>query len=135
MLLQRPLTNWIYLTVTWIAILPLVVLTFVVLSLLVVAIYRLYLHPLSRIPGPRLAAVTSCWYAYQVRNGRMLQLGKTLHKQYGPVVRVSPNEVWFNTMDAFRVIYSTARSHSLVHSCSILWIYTSSYLSRSNGWL
>lgn len=74
--------------------------------LLAVAVYRLFLHPLSRIPGPRLAAVTNCWLAYNVRNGHMLQLGKTLHAQYGPAVRVGPNEVWFNTKDAFRLIYS-----------------------------
>ncbi|KAK7715838.1 hypothetical protein SLS63_011253 [Diaporthe eres] len=73
--------------------------------LLAVAVYRLFLHPLSRIPGPRLAAVTNCWLAYHVRNGRMLQLGKTLHTNYGPAVRVGPNEVWFNTKDAFRLIY------------------------------
>jgi hypothetical protein len=70
------------------------------------AIYRLFLHPLSRIPGPRPAAVTNGWLAYHVRNGRMLQLGKTLHAKYGPAVRVGPNEVWFNTKDAFRLIYS-----------------------------
>lgn len=73
---------------------------------LALTLYRLYLHPLSRIPGPRLAAISSAWYAHQVRNGRMLQLGKTLHKQYGPVVRVSPNEIWFASREAFKIIYS-----------------------------
>lgn len=78
--------------------------------LLGVAIYRLYLHPLSRIPGPRLASLTNCWLAYNVRNGHMLQLGKTLHAQYGPAIRVGPNEVWFNTKDAFKLIYSKLSS-------------------------
>ncbi|KAL1858113.1 hypothetical protein Daus18300_010114 [Diaporthe australafricana] len=73
--------------------------------LVAVAVYRLYLHPLSRIPGPRLAAISNCWLAYHVRNGHMLQLGKTLHTKYGPAVRIGPNEVWFNTKDAFRLIY------------------------------
>lgn len=81
--------------------------------LLIVAVYRLFFHPLSRIPGPRLAAVTNCWLAYHVRNGHMLQLGKTLHTTYGPAVRVGPNEVWFNTKDAFRVIYSKLPSIAL----------------------
>lgn len=86
--------------------------TLIIVSLLTVAFYRVYLHPLSRIPGPRFAAITNCWYAYQVRNGRMLRLGKTLHKQYGSAVRVGPNEVWFNTKDAFRLIYSKATNPS-----------------------
>ncbi|ROV90642.1 hypothetical protein VMCG_10017 [Cytospora schulzeri] len=100
------LINRIRLTVSLIASTSIAFFILVILSLLTAAVYRLYLHPLSRIPGPRLAAVTNCWYAYQVRNGHMLRLGKTLHKQYGPVVRVGPNEVWFNTKDAFRLIYS-----------------------------
>ncbi|KAG8165682.1 hypothetical protein KVR01_004234 [Diaporthe batatas] len=79
--------------------------------LLALAIYRLHLHPLSRVPGPRLAALTNCWLACHVRNGRMLQLGKTLHARYGPAVRVGPNEVWFDTKDAFRLIYSPTNGY------------------------
>lgn len=82
------------------------ILNLILLVLLTLGLYRLYLHPLSRIPGPRLAAVSSAWYAYHVRNGHMLYLGKTLHKQYGPVVRVSPNEVWLASREAFKIIYS-----------------------------
>ncbi|POS79637.1 cytochrome P450 [Diaporthe helianthi] len=92
--------------VSWIANILLGGFVFGTALLLTVAIYRRFFHPLSRIPGPRLAAVTNCWLAYQVRNGRMLQLGKTLHAKYGPAVRVGPNEIWFNTKDAFRLIYS-----------------------------
>ena len=68
--------------------------------------YRLFFHPLSRIQGPRIAALSNVWYAKHVRDGRMFTLGRTLHKAYGPVVRVGPNEVWFNSGDAFKAIYS-----------------------------
>ncbi|GKT41263.1 cytochrome P450 monooxygenase sdnT [Colletotrichum spaethianum] len=83
------------------------------LSLILVTLgvigYRLLFHPLARVPGPRLAAISNVWYACQVRNGRMLRLGKSLHKRYGPAVRVGPNEVWFDSVDAFKHIYlSTA---------------------------
>ena len=70
-----------------------------------VAVYRLFFHPLASVPGPRLAAVSNVWYAYQVRNGRVFSLGKTLHNKYGPVVRVGPNEVWFDSVDGFDTIY------------------------------
>ena len=76
------------------------------LSLLTVAIYRLLFHPLARTPGPRLAAISNIWHARHVRNGRARELGKTLHERYGPVVRVGPNEVWFNSGEAFKAIYS-----------------------------
>jgi hypothetical protein len=70
-----------------------------------VAVYRILFHPLACIPGPRLAAVSNIWYAIQVRNGRTKELGRTLHRKYGPVVRVGPDELWFDSMEACKVIY------------------------------
>ncbi|KAF4966245.1 hypothetical protein FSARC_6044 [Fusarium sarcochroum] len=91
------------------------VLSRIVSSLLIlvfsIAIYRLCFHPLARVPGPRLAAVSSIWHAYQARNGRMAHLGKTLHRRYGPVVRVGPNEVWFDSKEAFQAIYSSGSGY------------------------
>ncbi|KAK3317082.1 cytochrome P450 76C2 [Apodospora peruviana] len=82
-----------------------------VLFLVAIIIYRLFLHPLARVPGPRLASVSNIWHAYYARNGCMLELGKTLHRTYGPVVRVGPNEVWFNSKDAFKEIYSAGSGY------------------------
>lgn len=81
------------------------VLVALVLAALSTALYRLVAHPLARVPGPRLAAFSNAWQAYYARNGRMYELGTTLHKKYGPVVRVGPNEVWFDSLEAFRAIY------------------------------
>ncbi len=81
--------------------------TLTFLPVLILVIYRLFFHPLARIPGPRLAAVSNIWHARQVRDGRARELGKSLHQRYGPVVRVGPNEVWFNSAEAFREIYRT----------------------------
>lgn len=80
------------------------------LSLTSVALYRLYLHPLARVPGPKLAAVSNIWHAYHARNGHMFELACTLHQKYGEVVRVGPDELWFNSIEAFDKIYSTFRS-------------------------
>ncbi|KAA8909835.1 cytochrome P450 [Sphaerosporella brunnea] len=59
-------------------------------------VYRLYFHPLSRIPGPKLAAATTLYVAYYdvYKNGTFLRDAlPALHKKYGPVVRISPTEV------------------------------------------
>ncbi|KAK3682978.1 cytochrome P450 [Podospora appendiculata] len=69
---------------------------------------QLFFHPLARVPGPRLAALSNIWHAYHARNGLMLRLGRTLHAKYGPVVRVGPNEVWFDSREGFKAIYNTA---------------------------
>lgn len=73
--------------------------------LLAVVARRVLFHPLSHIPGPKLAAVSNAWYAYHVKHGLTAEMGQRLHRQYGPVVRVGPNEVWFNTKEAFDTIY------------------------------
>ncbi|EJP65064.1 Cytochrome P450 CYP528A4 [Beauveria bassiana ARSEF 2860] len=75
--------------------------------LMAVITHRLFLGPFSHIPGPRLAAVSSIWYAYHARNGTTAAIAKRLHRRYGPVVRVGPKEVWFNTKEAYDHIYST----------------------------
>jgi hypothetical protein len=57
--------------------------------------HRLLLHPLARFPGPRLAAITRLYEAYY----DVLQIGRytfkiaELHRQYGPIVRISPHEL------------------------------------------
>jgi hypothetical protein len=79
--------------------------TVTLVLLLVISLYRLFLHPLAGLPGPRLAAISNIWQARYVRDGRARELGKTLHRKYGSVVRVGPNEVWFSSGAAFREIY------------------------------
>ena len=51
--------------------------------------YRLYLSPLARFPGPRLAALTS-WYEFYydcVKRGRFTFKIAELHRQYGRSTR------------------------------------------------
>ncbi|KAL2162592.1 hypothetical protein VTH06DRAFT_7506 [Thermothelomyces fergusii] len=86
-------------------------LTLASLVLVNLAIYRLFFHPLARIPGPKLAGVSNVWQARHVRDGRARELGKTLHTQYGHVVRVGPNEVWFDSEEAFREIYGAGHGY------------------------
>jgi hypothetical protein len=48
-------------------------------------IYRLYLSPLARFPGPRLAAATA-WYEFYhdaIRHGKYTFEIKKMHEQYG----------------------------------------------------
>lgn len=61
-----------------------------------IVVRRIWFHPLSSVPGPKLAAVSNLYVAYWdvYRNGTFLRdKMPQLHAQYGPVVRISPTEV------------------------------------------
>lgn len=68
-------------------------------------IYELYLSPLSRFPGPNLWAISRIPGQLSVLRGRHHLDILALHEQYGPVIRISPKELAFNTPQAFRDIY------------------------------
>ena len=50
-----------------------------------VAIYRVYLHPLARFPGPKLAAVTRWYEGYYdlYKPGQYVFKIKEMHDKYG----------------------------------------------------
>ncbi|KAJ5819959.1 hypothetical protein N7474_005550 [Penicillium riverlandense] len=58
-------------------------------------VYRLHIHPLSRFPGPRLAAMTGLYEIYFAARGEgsFEHEIRRLHREYGPVVRITPDEV------------------------------------------
>lgn len=53
-----------------------------------VALYRLFLHPLARFPGPKLAAVTRWYEGYYdvIQNGQYTFKIAEMHKKYGKVI-------------------------------------------------
>lgn len=69
-------------------------------------IHTIYLHPLSAFPGPipwictRIPYITSLW------RGHLAQDVYALHRKYGKVVRIAPDELSFATPEAWHHIYS-----------------------------
>ncbi|KAL5534887.1 hypothetical protein ACEPAF_2977 [Sanghuangporus sanghuang] len=58
-----------------------------------VILYRLSpWHPLAKYPGPLFAKISKFWVAYRTSKGKLHIDFKSLHEQYGPYVRVGPNE-------------------------------------------
>ncbi|KAJ3984515.1 cytochrome P450 [Lentinula detonsa] len=72
------------------------------------AIYRLYLHPLCKYPGPVFAALSSWYEAYYniIKKGNLVVEIERLHKLYGPVIRIGPNTLHFNYRRAYHDIYT-----------------------------
>lgn len=73
------------------------------------SVYRLYFHPLAHIPGPKLAAITHKWMAYHdlVHFGKLIFKIEELHKQYGPVVRIGPDELHIFDIDSYNEIFKS----------------------------
>lgn len=69
-------------------------------------IYNVYLHPLRRYPGPLVHRATCLGMVYKLIRGTLPMDIKTLHDQYGPVVRVSVNELSFVNPQAWKDIYA-----------------------------
>ncbi|KAJ0417671.1 cytochrome P450 [Aspergillus carlsbadensis] len=72
------------------------------------SVYRLWFHPLRRIPGPKLAAMTHLYELYfdAIRGGKYLREIDKMHEQYGPIVRINPREVHIKDSDFFHTIYA-----------------------------
>lgn len=66
--------------------LPVLVAVGFFLYLLALGIYRLYLHPLARFPGPKLAALTQwveTYHELKKPGGQFIWVYQKWHEQYG----------------------------------------------------
>lgn len=75
-------------------------------------LYPFYLSPFAKVPGPRLAAMTSAWITVVDFGGKRSVTIDALHRKYGKVVRVGPNELSFTGVDAMQKIYGAGTAFS-----------------------
>ncbi|TDZ68276.1 Trichothecene C-15 hydroxylase [Colletotrichum trifolii] len=73
--------------------------------LFAIAAYNLFLHPLRRYPGPKLWAASRIPYSHAYLSGQMHKKILALHKEYGPIVRIAPDELAYNHPDAWKHLH------------------------------
>lgn len=69
---------------------------------------RLYLSPISRVPGPKLAALTWGYEFYYdvILGGQYTFKILDLHRQYGPIIRINPSEIHIADKSFFHTLYA-----------------------------
>ncbi|XEV01653.1 hypothetical protein FSHL1_006940 [Fusarium sambucinum] len=77
----------------------------------IVKLINVQKHPLSRFPGPLSAKFSNLSHCRRFLGGRQPYNMLKLHEKYGPVVRIAPNELSFNTAASWRDIYDKRKGH------------------------
>ncbi|KAI1868414.1 uncharacterized protein JN550_006330 [Neoarthrinium moseri] len=68
------------------------------------ALYNLFFHPLRTFPGPLLWRAFRLPFVIKAIQGRLAFDMLSIHEQYGPVVRIAPNELAFAHSSAWHDI-------------------------------
>ncbi|RKL28104.1 hypothetical protein BFJ72_g12688 [Fusarium proliferatum] len=64
----------------------------------------------AKVPGPLISNFTSLVLKWHELNANRTVYIHELHRKYGPVVRIAPNEVSFTSIDALKEIYGSGGS-------------------------
>jgi hypothetical protein len=60
---------------------------------------------ITGVPGPKIYAISKWRLAYDDWSGMRTRKIHQLHQKYGPVVRIGPKEISFNSIEALKTIY------------------------------
>ncbi|CAG8158787.1 unnamed protein product [Penicillium olsonii] len=71
-------------------------------------VYHLYFHPLSKFPGPKLAAATFLYEFYYdvLKGGMYIWEVERMHQKYGPIVRINPRELHIKDPSYYEEIHA-----------------------------
>ncbi|KAI1457430.1 cytochrome P450 [Annulohypoxylon moriforme] len=85
------------------------------------AIHNVFFHPLSKIPGPPTWSVSRLPYVWSLLRGMSNHDAEKLHRKYGPVVRIAPNEVSFAGEEAYRDMFQVRPGDKQYHRDPAWW--------------
>ncbi|KAF3482546.1 benzoate 4-monooxygenase cytochrome P450 [Arthroderma uncinatum] len=110
---------------------PLNLLTALILALfsyfVIQTIYRLYFHPLSKFPGPKLAAIGRYYEFYfsVIKGGMYIWEVQRMHEEYGPIIRINHRELHIKDSHYYDEIYSSRKQDKDYHTVSAFGVFLS----------
>jgi hypothetical protein len=82
---------------------------------------RSFLSPLTKFPGPKLAALSKLWSANEYRLGRASKTYRSLHKEYNSdFIRTGPNEISISCVEAVEKVYKGRYTRGTFYEVGIL---------------
>ncbi|RKP26506.1 cytochrome P450, partial [Syncephalis pseudoplumigaleata] len=84
-------------------------------TVLLLVAYILVKSPLARVPGPRFSTLNVLWTNFQQLYTEDPAIALDLHKQYGPIVRIGPSEVWVSGVTMIRKILGSYQFSKSFH--------------------
>ncbi|KAI0188626.1 isotrichodermin C-15 hydroxylase [Xylaria flabelliformis] len=74
-------------------------------------IYNVFCHPLRSYPGPWLWSASRLPYTISIFRGDATHRVKSLHDQYGQVVRIAPDSLSYTTGRVWKDVYASGQSN------------------------
>lgn len=96
----------------------------VVLYLAQCMIYNLYFHRLAGYPGPFWARSSPLWVINHMLRGNLSFYVEKVHRIYGPVVRVAPDELVYANANSWRDIYGMTPGKSEIPKDPMFYLNT-----------
>ena len=84
-------------------------------------IYNLYFSPLANFPGPRAWAASRIPFIRSLIRGTIVHDVEKIHRKYGAVARIAPNEISFANVDAWTDIFRGRPGHLQFPKDPIWW--------------
>ncbi|KAK1991363.1 cytochrome P450 [Colletotrichum falcatum] len=78
-------------------------------------VYNVYFHPLGKYPDPELWATKRIPYTRSSLSGLIHRKILELHREYGPIVRVAPDELSYNHPDGWKDLHGYLKNRTGDH--------------------
>ncbi|KAI1761905.1 cytochrome P450 [Hypoxylon sp. FL1150] len=84
-------------------------------------IHNIFFHPLKDIPGPHSWSASRLPFVFALLRGTIVHDIEKLHRKYGPVLRIAPNEVTFAQPEAWLDIFQLRPGHQQFLKDPVWW--------------